>query len=105
MGIFQVFKKLGSTFIRVLPEYGHGALVLTGRQNFEIDVAFLEETMEVGQLGNNTNGSENRKWRRDDPVSHTRHHVTTTGGNFIDAGRKPDTLGANTVQLGSRKSV
>ena len=65
----------------------------------------IKHPVEVGNLRQNTNGTQDRKWSGDDPVCHTSHQVTAAGGNFVNDDREQDFTISNARKLRCRQPV
>ena len=88
MDVINVSLKLLSGLVRVFTEYGESSLVLSCGMHLEIDVILFEQSMKVGELRDHANRAEDGKGRSDDLITHTSHHVTAAGGDFVYRNRQ-----------------
>ena len=95
----QILLKLLAAFLGVFAKHRQGAFVFTRREHFVIDVVFLQQAVNVGQLRHDPDRTQNGKRCADNLLADARHHVTAAGSHFIDAHRQRDTGLANTCQL------
>ena len=93
VGLFQLFLKLLPTFIGIFAKQSQGALKITCGMLLIIDIMLFQQTIEVGDLRDNTDRADDGKRRGIDGVSHTGHHITATRGHLVDADGQRD-LGA-----------
>ena len=63
MGIFQLGFKLAATLIGILSKHSDGALELASSELLNINIIFLQQSMKIGHLRNDTNGPQDSKGR------------------------------------------
>ena len=82
-GVLQVLDEFFAILLGILTEHGQGALVLAGGQLLKLDVVLFQYPVEVGDLGQDTDGANHSKGRRDNFVRHAGHHIATACCYFI----------------------
>mmetsp|Transcript_40053 Transcript_40053/g.120691 ORF Transcript_40053/g.120691 Transcript_40053/m.120691 type:complete len:208 (-) Transcript_40053:348-971(-) len=94
-----------------LPLLGHlaeridGPLVPSRRERIRVDVVPVEETVKVGNLGQNSDAPHDREGGGIDDVGDADHHVPPGRGDRIDARHELDPRLADAHQLGRGQTV
>ena len=101
----QLLAKLLAPQIVVLAKHGDGALVLTGGVHLEFDVVLFQQLVEVRQLGDHPDGTDDGKGGSQDLVRHTSHHVAAARRHLIDSHGELDVTIAQSLQLGSGQAI
>ena len=95
----QVLLKLLTPLFSVFAKHGQRALVLASGQYFVINVMLFQQSIDVRQLRDHTDRTEDGERRADDFGPNASHHVATTGGHFIDTHRQRNARLTNPRQL------
>ena len=97
--------ELRAVGVGVLPEHGHGALVLPALELLEVDAVAVEQAMEIRDLREHPDRAEDRERRGEDAVGHARHHVAPARRDAVHAHGERDAALAHPHELGCGKAV
>ncbi len=84
MHVLELLFELCTVLIRVLAENRHGSLEFAGADLFEIDAVAVQHAIEVRQLCDHADRTDDRERCRHDFACHAGHQVTATCRNFVD---------------------